>query len=64
MLTINDKAYTSEYVAKAIEAFAKTQEGQRDTYRDRESALGLQYRTPWGMVVVEATGGEYHSLLG
>ena len=40
MLTINDKAYTSEYVAKAIEAFAKTQEGQRDTYRDRESALG------------------------
>jgi hypothetical protein len=63
MLVLNEKTYSKEYVAKAIEAFAKTQEGQRDTYRDRESALGLQYRTPWGMVVVKATGGEYHSLL-
>lgn len=63
MLIINNQFFTSEYVAKAIEAFAKTKEGQHDTYRDRESALGLQYQTPWGMVVVKATGGEYHSLL-
>ena len=63
MLTINDKTYTSEYVEKAIAAFSQTTEGQNDTYRDQESALGLKYRTPWGMVVVRATGGEYHSLL-
>ena len=63
MLTINGKTYTSEYVEKAITAFSLTTEGQNDTYRDQESALGLKYRTPLGTVVVRATGGEYHSLL-